>query len=215
MGKTDTVVKMACDGTLSRVRGGRKVVVNPARLKAMTEAQVLAAAKADPDNRPLTAKALAGMKPVALLDGHRFAEVVPENRDVDIFGEAMDQAMGFGQGRAALEEQAGPIGRPLVVERIQGPADPEVLFDIADGSAEPVGRRKKEVEPVAWRHGDDLLVRRLGHGCASSTFGKPSRSRRNSCIQIGRAENPARRSSRIACPCSGLPNRRRSRVWTR
>lgn len=65
MGKTDTVVKMACDGTLSRVRGGRKVVVNPARLKAMTEAQVLAAAKADPDNRPLTAKALAGMKPVA------------------------------------------------------------------------------------------------------------------------------------------------------
>jgi hypothetical protein len=65
MGKTDTVVKMACDGTLSRVRGGRKVVVNPARLKAMTEAQVLAAAKADPDNRPLTPKALAGMKPVA------------------------------------------------------------------------------------------------------------------------------------------------------
>ncbi len=65
MSKTDTIVKMACDGTLSRVRGGRKVVVNPARLKAMTEAQVLAAAKADPDNRPLTAKALAGMKPVA------------------------------------------------------------------------------------------------------------------------------------------------------
>jgi putative transcriptional regulator len=65
MSKTDTIVKMARDGTLSRVRGGRKVIVKPARLKAITEAQVLAAAKADPDNRPLTAKALAGMKPVA------------------------------------------------------------------------------------------------------------------------------------------------------
>jgi hypothetical protein len=65
MSKTNTIVKMARDGTLSRVRGGRKVVVKPARLKAMTEAEaeVLAAAKADPDNRPLTAKALAGMKP--------------------------------------------------------------------------------------------------------------------------------------------------------
>lgn len=65
MSKTDTIVKMAGDGRLSRVRGGRKVVVNPARLKAMTEAHVLAAAKADPDNLPLTPKALAGMKPVA------------------------------------------------------------------------------------------------------------------------------------------------------
>jgi putative transcriptional regulator len=65
MSKTSKIVKMARDGTLSRVRSGRKVVVNPAKLKAMTEAQVLAAAKADPDNRPLTAKALAGMKPVA------------------------------------------------------------------------------------------------------------------------------------------------------
>ena len=46
MSKTDTIVKMARDGTLSRVRGGRKVVVKPARPKAMTEAEVLAAAKA-------------------------------------------------------------------------------------------------------------------------------------------------------------------------
>jgi putative transcriptional regulator len=65
MSKPNPIVKMARDGTLSRVRGGRKVIVKPARLKAITEAQVLAAAKADPDNRPLTAKALAGMKPVA------------------------------------------------------------------------------------------------------------------------------------------------------
>jgi hypothetical protein len=65
MSKTDTIMKMARDGTLGRVRGGRKVIVKPVRPKALTEAEVLAAAKADPDNRPLTAKALAGMKPVA------------------------------------------------------------------------------------------------------------------------------------------------------
>jgi putative transcriptional regulator len=65
MSKTDTIVKMARDGTLTRVRGGRKSIVKPAKPKAMTEAEVLAAAKADPDNRPLTPKTLAGMKPVA------------------------------------------------------------------------------------------------------------------------------------------------------
>ena len=44
---------------------GRKVIVKPSKPKTMTEAEVFAAAKADPDNRLLTAKALAGMKPVA------------------------------------------------------------------------------------------------------------------------------------------------------
>lgn len=43
MSKTDTIVKMARDGTLGPVRGGRMVVVNRARLKAMTEAHVVAA----------------------------------------------------------------------------------------------------------------------------------------------------------------------------
>jgi putative transcriptional regulator len=65
MNKTSTIVKMARDGTLNRVRDGRKLIVKPAKPKAMTDAEILAAAKADPDNRPLTAKALAGMKPVS------------------------------------------------------------------------------------------------------------------------------------------------------
>ena len=56
---------MARDGTLTRVRGGRKSIVRPAKPKAMTQTEVLASARTDPDNRPLTAKALAGMKPVA------------------------------------------------------------------------------------------------------------------------------------------------------
>ena len=65
MSKTDTIVKMARDGTLTRVRGGRESVVKPAKPKTMPEAEVLATATADPENPPLTAKSLAGMKPVA------------------------------------------------------------------------------------------------------------------------------------------------------
>lgn len=65
MSKTSTIMKMARDGTLSRVRAGRKQIVKPAKPKAMTDAEVLTAAKADPDNHPLTAKSLAGMKPVS------------------------------------------------------------------------------------------------------------------------------------------------------
>lgn len=59
------MVRMARDGRLNRVRDGRKLIVKPAKPKAMTDAEILAAAKADPDNRPLTAKTLAGMKPVS------------------------------------------------------------------------------------------------------------------------------------------------------
>lgn len=85
-----------------------------------------------------------------------------------------------------------------MIERVQGPADPEVLFDIADWSAEPVGGRKKKIEPVARRRGDDLLVGGGGHDAALSSVSELSRPRRNSCIQIGKAGRPARRSSRIA-----------------
>lgn len=65
MSKTETIVKMAADGALTRVRGGRKSIVKPASPKAMTEAEALAAARADPDNPPLTAQSLASLKPVA------------------------------------------------------------------------------------------------------------------------------------------------------
>jgi hypothetical protein len=65
MSKTDTIVKMAADGALTRVRGGRRSIVKPASPSAMSEAEALAAARADPDNPPLTAQSLASLKPVA------------------------------------------------------------------------------------------------------------------------------------------------------
>jgi hypothetical protein len=65
-----------------------------------------------------------------LFDGRRFADVVPEHRDIDVLGEAVDQAEPLGQGGAALEEEAGASLFQTVEQRIQRPADQEVLLDI-------------------------------------------------------------------------------------
>jgi len=36
-----------------------------------------------------------------------------------------------------------------MIERVQRPADPEILLDIADRRAEPVGGGEKQIETVA------------------------------------------------------------------
>ena len=61
----------------------------------------------------------------------------------------MDQTVGFRQGRATLEEETRSSGGSLMVEGIQGPADPEVLLDIADRGADSIGGREKQIEPVS------------------------------------------------------------------
>jgi putative transcriptional regulator len=61
MKKTTTIVKMDKSGKLTRRRG--EAVKTP-RGKALSEAAVLAAAKADPDNPPLTAKRMTSMQRV-------------------------------------------------------------------------------------------------------------------------------------------------------
>ncbi|WP_293528406.1 helix-turn-helix domain-containing protein [Phenylobacterium sp.] len=53
------------DGALTRIRGGRKSVVKPAKPRPMPEADVISAAEVDPDNPPLTPQSLAAMTPVA------------------------------------------------------------------------------------------------------------------------------------------------------
>ena len=64
MKKTSTTVKMTRDGALIRIVSGRKTVVKSAKVRAMSEDQVRAAAMSDPDNPPLTEKRLAKMKAV-------------------------------------------------------------------------------------------------------------------------------------------------------
>jgi putative transcriptional regulator len=106
MSKTHTIVKMAGDGTLSRVRGGRKVIVKPAGPRTMTEAEVLAAAKADPDNRPLTAKALAGMKPVARVKTLRRALSLTQQEFAQRYHIPLGTLRDWEQGRSQPDQPA-------------------------------------------------------------------------------------------------------------
>ena len=73
---------------------------------------------------------------VELLDGRRLADVVPKHRDIDVFGEAVDQTEPLGQGGSALEEEAGSSLFQAIEQGIQRPADPEVLLDILGCRAE-------------------------------------------------------------------------------
>lgn len=106
MSKTHSIVKMARDGTLSRVRGGRKVIVKPAEPRTMTEAKVLAAAKADPDNRPLTAKALAGMKPVARVKTLRRALSLTQQEFAQRYHIPLGTLRDWEQGRSQPDQPA-------------------------------------------------------------------------------------------------------------
>jgi putative transcriptional regulator len=65
MSKTDTILKMEHDGALTRIRGGRRSVVKPAKPRPVPEADVISAVEAAPDNPPLTPQSLAAMTPVA------------------------------------------------------------------------------------------------------------------------------------------------------
>jgi signal transduction histidine kinase len=56
-------------------------------------------------------------------------QVVTEYGDVDVFREPLDQVECLGERSASLEEQTLLYACP-VVERIEGPADPEILFDV-------------------------------------------------------------------------------------
>jgi len=64
MSKIDTTAKLGPDGTVLVTRRGRTRAIKPAKPRAMTEAEILAAAESDPDNPPMTAERLARMKPV-------------------------------------------------------------------------------------------------------------------------------------------------------
>ena len=66
MSKMDTIVRMHRDGTLHRVMpdGSEVPMPAPAPLPPMTEAEVHAAALADPDAQPLTEESMARMRPV-------------------------------------------------------------------------------------------------------------------------------------------------------
>src|SRR3546814_17485116 len=83
----------------------------------------------------LARPALVAAQRVKLLNRRRRADIVPQHRDIDVFGEAVDQPESLGQGRSTLEEEKGSALLQAIEQGIQRPADPEVLLDIKIGRA--------------------------------------------------------------------------------
>ena len=106
MRKTDPIVKMAHDGALTRVRGGRNSVVRAAKPKAMPEADLLAAAMADPDNPPLTAKSLSRMKPVARVRTLRRALSLTQEEFASRYRIPLGTLRDWEQGRSQPDQPA-------------------------------------------------------------------------------------------------------------
>ena len=106
MSKTDIFVKMAADGALTRIRNGRRSIVKPASPKAMSEAEALAAAKADPDNPPLTAGSLAGLKPVARVRTLRRALSLTQEQFASRYHIPLGTLRDWEQGRSQPDQPA-------------------------------------------------------------------------------------------------------------
>ncbi len=64
---TSIIVKMDRDGVLTQDIDGQPQRVEPESTRPMSEADILAAAESDPDNPPLSAERLAGLRPVSPL----------------------------------------------------------------------------------------------------------------------------------------------------
>ena len=106
MSKTDIFVKMAADGALTRIRNGRRSIVKPAKPKAMSEAEALAAAEADPDNPPLTAQSLAGLKPVARVRTLRRALSLTQEQFASRYDIPLGTLRDWEQGRSQPDQPA-------------------------------------------------------------------------------------------------------------
>lgn len=127
-----------------------------------------------------------------LLDGISLAEVVAKDGDVHVLGEALDEPESFRKGRSAFEQETR-TAITAVEQRVERPADPEVLFGILGGGAEPLRGCRKEAGARVRIRSQDLVEGQIHHACASElTIGL-----RRSCIQAGRVGMPSARSARI------------------
>jgi len=85
------------------------------------------------------------------------SQIATENRDVDVLGEAGDQAEGLGQGSAPLEQEPRSASSQSVEQGIQGPADPEVLLDVLNRRTQARGCAEKQIESITIGSGDDIV----------------------------------------------------------
>jgi hypothetical protein len=80
-----------------------------------------------------------------------------------------------------------------MIERVECPADPEVLFDVGHWRTESIDCDEEKIQSSARRCGNGLSASVGSRGVSSEAEGS-IKSRRNDCIQMRRAEHRSRRS---------------------
>ena len=126
MKKTSTTVKMARDGVLGRVVGGRRKVLRSAEAREMSEDEIRSAAKADPGNLPLTKKDLALMKRAPRIRTLRRALSLTQEQFAARYHIPLGTLRDWEQGRSIPDQPARAyltvIARdPEMVRRTLGP----------------------------------------------------------------------------------------------
>ena len=78
-------------------------------------------------------------------------QTVAEHHEIDVLGKALDESEDLGQGCPALEEQPRMPPGPVVEQRVEHQADPEVLLHVAWQRIETRSRRFEDIPPVLLR----------------------------------------------------------------
>ncbi len=118
MNKTDTIVRMHRDGTLHRVMpdGTEVPMPAPGPLAPMTEAEVHAAALADPDAQPLTEESMAHMRPVPRAKTLRRALGLTQEEFAARFQIPIGTLRDWEQGRAEPDQPARAYLKVIAVD---------------------------------------------------------------------------------------------------
>ena len=118
MNKTDTIVKMHRDGTLHRVMPDGSEVPTPAPgpVVPMTEAEIHAAALADPDAQPLTEENMARMRPVPRAKTLRRALGLTQEEFAARFQIPLGTLRDWEQGRAEPDQPARAYLKVIAVD---------------------------------------------------------------------------------------------------
>ena len=118
MNKMDTIVRMHRDGTLHRVMpdGSEVAMSEPGPVPHMTEAEIHAAAFADPDAQPLTAASMARMRPVPRAKTLRRALGLTQEEFAARFQIPLGTLRDWEQGRAQPDQPARAYLKVIAVD---------------------------------------------------------------------------------------------------
>jgi len=118
MSKTDIVVRVHRDGTLHRVMpdGTEVPMPDPGPIPPMTEAEIHAAALADPDAQPLTEENLARMRPVPRAKTLRRALGLTQEEFAARFQIPLGTLRDWEQGRAEPDQPARAYLKVIAID---------------------------------------------------------------------------------------------------